>query len=351
LKIKYYNIHNIITFKIINNTNFIHKKFSNLEIQYQNFECKKKIEKTDFTVIIGEFKTDTNNCIILDDNFYVKENYIYCKQDSYKIAKWRFEITGFEKKETIIKISCNTIGEIFIGAYLIDFIIQFKLAEKGYLIIHASCVNKNNKGYIFSGRGGGGKTTIALKMIEQGFNFLGDNFIIIHDGIAFSFLSQLNIFTYNLTRNMKKRLNFKEKTKLKLKNIIYKFTLGYAKIFSQFNPKSIFTNSIIDQSKIDKIFLLLPKKLINIKSIKKEELIQHIIFNQKLDFLFFDKYITEYSNVFPNSNFSLYWKIYKDELEKQITNDIIIYKMEIPKKIDEKIINYINEVISSDKNN
>ena len=47
MKKKFYSIHNIITFKIINNINLIHKKISNLEIGYQNLECKKK-EKPDF---------------------------------------------------------------------------------------------------------------------------------------------------------------------------------------------------------------------------------------------------------------------------------------------------------------
>ena len=351
MKIKFYNIHDIITFKIINNTNVLHKKISNLEIEYKNFECKIKIDKPDFTIYIGEFTPDITNCHILDENYYIKENYLFCKQDVYKIAKWRFELSGFENGETTVKISCNIFGELFLAAYLIDFLIQLKLTEKGYPIVHASCVNKDNKGYLFSSRGGGGKTTTALKLLDQGFHFLGDNYIIIHDGVALGFLSPLNIFSYNLTKNLSYKLNTKEKILLKIKSILYRLTFGFAKIFSQFNPRRIFPNSIINQTKLNIVFLLIPKNSLSVHDIKREDLITQLIYNQQLDFLFFDKYMTEYSTVFPHSNFARHWELYKKQLEKQIPMELSMYKIEVPPILDDKFFKEIQTVISNERNN
>ncbi len=44
-------------------------------------------------------------------------------------------------------------------------------------VIHSSMISKNNKGILFLGEGGSGKTTSALSCLVDGFNYLGDDHI------------------------------------------------------------------------------------------------------------------------------------------------------------------------------
>ena len=67
--------------------------------------------------------------------------------------------------------------------------INYKINEKGFSVVHASCISGNAGTFLFAGRSGVGKTLIALFFIEQGFNFIGDNYIILKNGCAYSYFS------------------------------------------------------------------------------------------------------------------------------------------------------------------
>lgn len=342
---KLYNIHDIVRFKIVKETNIWDNLFSNIDIEYKNFETERGGD-ADFTIYIGNFTPSNRDCYILDDTYYIKEDYLYCK-DSYKLAKWDFEMSGFEGDNGIIHISNNLIGSMFISP-LIDFLISFKMNERGYPLVHSSCVSKNNHAYLFPARSGGGKTVMSLYFVEKGFDFLGDNFVVLDKDNVLSFLSPLNIFTYNLAPIIKNNLGLKTRTILSLKYLLYKMTMGYAKIFTKINVKDVFQNSIIDESKLGSIFLLIPKKEFYIEKISKEELINYLVMNQKLDSLSFFKYMLEYSYMFPDSNMATHWTRYKENLRKNISEDIPIYKIEVPQRYDAKVFERIYEVIKDE---
>ena len=50
-------------------------------------------------------------------------------------------------------------------------------SDRGAEVIHAALVSKNGKGVLFAGKGGAGKSTVALACIRAGFGYLGDDYI------------------------------------------------------------------------------------------------------------------------------------------------------------------------------
>jgi hypothetical protein len=342
---KNYNIHNIVRFKIVKGTNILDSSLSNLDIEYKNFETD-DLDTPDFTIYIGNFTPSNQDCYILDDTYYISEDYLYCK-DSYKLAKWEFEMSGFENGDMIIHISNNLVGNMFLSP-LIDFLISFKMNEREYPLVHGSCVSKNNQAYLFPARSGGGKTVTSLYLVEKGFDFLGDNFVVLNEDNVLSFLSPLNIFTYNLAPIIKNSLKLKTKIILSLKHLLYKMTLGYAKIFTKINVRDIFPDLIVDKSKLDSIFLLIPKEEFSIEKISKEELINHLVINQKLDSLPFLKYMLEYSYMFPDSKLATHWNRYKASLRKNIREDIPIYKIDVPQRYDADTFEDIFKVLQKE---
>jgi hypothetical protein len=355
-RIDFYKIHDIINFAVIDKTGFINRQFDNLTTHYENFKVEKNLNEIDLTIELGKFKPDSSDCYVVGSGeFYIKENYLYVPHESHKGAKWSFEVEGIDKKNTIVRIDCNALGRLFILGNVIDFLIYKKLLDKGYALIHASGVNKEGRGFAFSSRGGGGKTTTTLEMVSNGFDYLGDNYVIINKGNIFSFPTSLNIFTYNLAPIVAKNLTRKERLKLYILSNIYKATMGYAKFFIKINPKRIF-DDIPHSSKLQSIFMLMPHSnmpKITITMADREELINRVLYNQMLEFKFFNRYAAEYSYFFSTSKFSQHQTIYEKLLKSAIPENINSYKIIIPinKKIDKNIINYIEKLIGGSNAN
>jgi len=143
----------------------IEKFFSHLDMEYDFFRVK-NIKNPDITLIIGDFKPNNKNCKFIDHKFYVKKDYIYF-EDSYKVAKWKTEITGFETGKIKVKIKSNSFGYFFFLGYILEFLIKYAMLQKGYCLIHAGGVSKNNKAFIFPARGSAGKTTVSLHFIKK----------------------------------------------------------------------------------------------------------------------------------------------------------------------------------------
>lgn len=341
-KEKKYSIHETLSFKVIDNSGFPRHLFGNIfgDIykEYENFETR-SINGSDFTIHIGDFIPSKENSTILDNKYYIKENYIYCT-DSYKNARWKFEMSGFENGNMNVRIYAgNTFTSMIISGFLIDPLINFKLNEKGLSLIHASCVSKDNRGYLFTSQGGGGKTSNALYSVERGFDFLGDNFTILDNGFVHSFLSPLNIFSFNISPIITKNMRHRSKIEYTFKDLLYKIT--GLRVVTKINVKEIFPKSLVANSKLNSIFLLIPKDGYSIEEIDKKELISHMITNMKLDSFPFLKYMMEYAYMFPVSKMATHWKRYEKNLNINMADNISAYRVEVPKAYDVRTLENI----------
>jgi len=337
-----YTIHNIFTFKVIGKRGFF-GALKNIDVEYKNFRTNNG-RKPDLTIYLGNFTPENHDCYIVDNKYYIKENYFYC-EDSYKVARWKFEMTGFESSETNslrVRLHTNIPGGIIIPGFIIDHLIGYIMNKKSFPIIHGSCISQNNRAYVFAAQGGSGKTTIALNFVRRGYKLLGDNFTILHDGYALCFLSPLNLFYFNLLPMVKENMNTISKIEYYLKYLLYK-TIGI-KIATKVNVKDLFPNSIQTKSKLDTIFFLIPRKNFEIEEISKKELIKHLIANQKVDSIPFLKYMLEYSYVFPNSNISKHWIQYEENLKRAIDNKTLIFRVEVPRNAAETFNKILSRV-------
>lgn len=347
-----FNIKNLIKFKIIDRTSKLNKIFSTFEKQYNNFLIYDDPPEYDLILTIGKYRPNLDGCYNCGNGkFYFKEDYICVPCETYKGARWGFQINGLNEKETKIDIECNELGRIFIQGYIIDFMIHLKLLKKGYPIIHASSVKKENHGYLFASRGGGGKTTISLGMAFLGFEFMSDNFTIIHEGNIIAFSTPLNLFTYNISSEIIKKMTVSEQRLFKLKEVAFKLTNGYAKFFTKIDPVRIF-NQIGDEAMLDCGFIIIPKKGDNNISISKIdflEFVQRNLFNQKMEFPQFDRLNAEYSYYYPDSEFSRHWIEYKKKLMVNLNNRIPYYRIDAPVGVNKLLIEKIVRFIEKDR--
>ena len=340
---KYYNVHDIVRFKIMGNVGLLGRLLS-WDAELRDFEST-KIANPDFAVYLGKFTPHNQNCYFLDEKYYMKEDYLYC-QDSYRYIKWELEMSGFERSDMEVRLNCNLPGEMFASDLIINHLIWLKLNEKGYPIVHGSGVSKDGKAYIFAGQGAAGKSSIVLNLMEYGFKLLGDHFVVLNNGYVMSFPSPLHIMGFNVTPFIKMNMSLKHKVFFHSNELLYKLTgRGTA---TKINVNGIFPNSLEDKAKLHSIFLLLPKEKFKAEKIGREDLINHLVMNQKLEsFPSFIKYMVEYSYLFPQSNMATYWEHYEENLRRALSPEIEIFKLEVPRRYDAKTLSEILQKVEA----
>jgi hypothetical protein len=341
---KYYSIHDIVNFKIVNNAPFLSRILPFWDTELRVFESERKLDP-DFTIYLGRFSPQNSNCYILDDRFYIKEDYLFCS-DSYKYARWELRMSGLEGAGLEVHISANPFAWLLLPDLIINPLIWFKLNEKGYAIVHGSGVVKEDRAYIFTGRGAAGKTTIALNLLERGFRLLGDHFVVLNGDAVFSFLSPLHIADFNLTASLRKRMKSRQKVIFWLNQISQKVTgLQFG---TKIGPKTMFPGLTEDKARLRSVFVLLPRNGFKAEQISKEEFIACMIANQKLESIPFIKYMMEYSYLFPRSNMATHWVRYEENLIRSLSEAKVLYRLEVPPRYDNGTLNNIFEVLQNE---
>ena len=321
---KTYSIHDLVRFEIVDRSPSYRRLIDKTRIQFENFETPQK-NKLDFTVEIGSFSHDRQDCFVLDDTYFVDDGYFYCK-DHRKFAQWQLEVCDLENQPKV-KIDTNFAGYYTVPLNIIEFFIHYALLKKGRALIHASGVAKDGRCCLFSARGGGGKTTMALSLVDKGWTYLGDNFILLDEGRAFSFISPLNIFSYNRLGIVERNLTARQRTSMALKMLIHKLTANYIKIFEKINPVMMFPERIITASEVSHICILEPVHgltghIPSPEHIDHMTLVKKLRYNMEMDLGLFSKYMYSYGYMNPRSSWADFWGLYEEALTRNLPSKI-----------------------------
>lgn len=65
---------------------------------------------------------------------------------------------------------------------------------------HAAVVGRRGKGLMLVGRGGSGKSTTALLCLSQGWDYIGDDYVLVRDGQAYPLYSTAKLVEKEMTR-------------------------------------------------------------------------------------------------------------------------------------------------------
>lgn len=340
-----YNIHHIIKFQVIAKNHLIFSSYFNRfghEFEYFKVDS---IDKADFIVEVGPFKADNKGCVITEEGrYYIKEGYLYTK-DSYKTARWEVEISCIEDATVRVRVNPNFSGYLFLGSYIIDFLLRVKMNQKGYPFVHGSGIVKDGVAYLFPARSGTGKTVITMHFLDNGFQLLGDNFFIGHSDNILSFPSSMNIFYYNLAPKIKKGLTPNILFGLKLKHLLYQATLGYVKIFTPVSVKDLFKGQIVDRAIPGKIYLMQVGSEFGTEEISRENIIKSLLYNNQMDAYPFTNYISEYAYVFPNSWLARHWEVLEENYGKLVERIDSWCKVVLPKQIDSVTLQELGKII------
>lgn len=333
MQILNYNLNDILKFKIVRDKGYRLRDLINLKSTF--FEVE-EVGDPDITLNIGKFTPSNGNCHLVDHKYYIKENYFYCK-DSEGKAEWEVEILGFEEGETIINFDGKIKGfqslmnPDFLAQNVLLRIIEYKLGRKGYFLVHSAGASKNNQAYVLAGRGGTFKTSLCMDFIRRaGFEFLGDDHVIVHKDLVFSFPMSLSVFSF-MYENLPNENSW---------NIFNK--IRFARYLWDNKDKRDTPIKVSKPSKLRSLFFIVKtnRERITERKIPLKEAVDKLMTNNRMeDFISLGsmginsgpllKYALAYSFVFPDSQIATQHSDLARELGN-ILEKVPIHEIEIP---------------------
>jgi hypothetical protein len=200
--IEYYDIHHLVSIRVHRRATI--DLIPEISQPFRYFQVARLEREPDIILEVGDFEPDNHGCYLVDHQFYVRENYLYC-EDAYRSARWRVEIKGFEYGQTHIRISgvYKSLKQLvspgmFWESLLLKQVVALHLSRKGYFLVHGAAAARKGQALVLFGRGGTYKTTLLMTLLRQnkGWLMLGDDTVIVGAGQVFSFPALAGFFAF-----------------------------------------------------------------------------------------------------------------------------------------------------------
>ena len=271
--INYFNLHNLVTIK------------TNINLNIPFYFKVDKVQNPDIEFIQEEFHTNSNNKIRTRNFYYwIEDKRLYIDYN-LPFINARAVINNLNEK-TKIQVTKDFLKYSRIGIP-IRAIIQLKLIQKGYSLIHAGCLNYNGESVLIVAPRDSGKTSTILSLlknhefdfvkdaavINDKVNFMSDDLTIISDKrIAYSYPEQVDVSAHTLTSGIVEPYNGKIGGN-------YFLTLLLGRLFNieLTQKRDIPIDLIVDTGKISKVFILTGgRNDEGVKAINKDEAVRKI---------------------------------------------------------------------------
>ena len=110
---------------------------------------------------------------------------------------------------------------ILLQTNVVEPLVHFKLLSCEALMIHSACVSNGGQAAVMPAYGGTGKTTTAIKLVNDGYDFMGDDLVIVTaTGTVFSYLRPLHLFNYVLKGLPFLTVPLATRLEIKVKNLV-----------------------------------------------------------------------------------------------------------------------------------
>ncbi len=128
-----------------------------------------------------------------------------------KLFTFRYAVAGLGSDEATIwfvdhrvsRLYMTAVG-VFLQAHVLEPVMYLSLLEHGVLFMHSAGVSRGGSAFVFPAHGGTGKTTLSMSLLESGYEFMGDDLLLVDtkENVVYPYPRPLHLFTYNV-RNIR----------------------------------------------------------------------------------------------------------------------------------------------------
>lgn len=335
-----YNFHGILRVKLLRDRRYPFFD-SYLEYVFSRYETKTS-EEPDLLIRLGGKPETFKNFYWVDGKYAVRENKIGY-ETRYKSARWSVLIDGIESPKTVVSIGANLLARPVLTGDTLYSLIRYKLAQKKCVLLHASGISVDGKGFFFAARGGVGKTITAIRSVNRGALLYGDDSVVITgEGQMLGFSVPFNLrFHYDVEKMLGTRFPFSLRAEIGLKKLISFLTFGRYRLFTVLPPEKIYPQSLGEQVNLNTAYLLKSGAEFKIEEASDPEL----FLDQLIRIIQFESaelipLLRAYSHVYPGSAMLSFWPDLRKIL-KEALNPVSCRQVTLPSVYEEKYFNAI----------
>jgi len=240
---KYYNIHGIV--RVSSNVDGYVPKY---------FECE-PLKYVDLEIREGDFEFNKRDHKKIDFKFYSGRDKAYFESLFYGKPIYRVLITDLVGRT---KIYFTKMTRRIFGVHeLIRMLLEIKLLQKGFTLVHAGGVAKENHGYLLLGWSGIGKSSTIFGLAkERDFEIFGDDRVILSKGgKIYSYPERAGVF-YRSRNIQNLNIPLSKRLELMFRYLIARFPPfnRYISVKMPIDLSNIVT--VGDVAKLDKVYFL-----------------------------------------------------------------------------------------------
>lgn len=322
-----FNVHNLLGISVSADRSEYSRVVKRIILEYTPF-LQNDVPDPVIRIKIGAIRERPHKYTRVDGKYLVNETSLYC-EDSYKVAKWRILINGFDSDVIELRIEPNWFAKDLIPAILVTPLIGLQLMKKGCALVHAAGI-ANAGGTLITGFGSSGKTASVFRAAEKGYKILGDDHVILKDGHVISFPTALSLFSYNIPPSM---WSIPWRRQVQQKALLNKATFGYANLVTKVPIEEAFPNAIATEAVLKMVLLLQPSVCDSelVTKIERSFLVEAWLQNIVSEASYFFKYLFTYLYSNPSSLLHNYEESLKKLLVANLGECKHLFKVVFPR--------------------
>lgn len=187
----YVNIHDLVRFSIEGPDSPV---VTYVRHEYGPMEVDRISGNLDFCIEIVDDRPDPSHCVRVRGPVSYDQHGVFLHDPGYHAL--RIDFGGFDRPGT--RVTCDRGFNPHFFAVVVDYLIAFKMLERGAFYLHASAFSQWGSGILCPAWRNVGKTNLLLAALKDGAGYIADDWVVVQDGVMKPLPKRLNLLYYNL---------------------------------------------------------------------------------------------------------------------------------------------------------
>jgi len=256
----------------------------------------------------------------------------------HKLARGIIRFERLSQPPHRIRFYGNYFSRLTLAKQIIEPAIRWKAQELGFILVHSTCLAKEDKGVMLAGAGGSGKSRVLLHWLKKGNPFLSDDFTILSYGRARRYITPLRLGARLLWEAEPRHISRSIRAEIYLRTFFRRFLFNYAQLQKKLEIKKLFPEVKILESVELKAVVLAEDFAGQRKEISPQEMVDLLLKVNQKEMYGFDSYLSGLAERAGIEELRGFFSVQKERLS-QYLEELPCFLIPAPSRMSQGAIN------------